>query len=568
MADNRRRKVYVEGPGGVRAPTIEIRAADSEQVLARLYDTSGPGSDARSGLAALRSPWVQSRRDTEEYEGRPVQVRDDGRGALWRGGSAEPWPGERRRPRRATGAPVTQLAYARRGEVTPEMHFVAVREQLSPEFVRSEVASGRAIIPSNVNHPEAEPMAIGRNFLVKVNANIGNSAVTSSVADEVEKLNWATHWGADTVMDLSTGRDIHTTREWILRNSPVPIGTVPIYQALEKVDGRPELLEWPVYRDTIIEQAEQGVDYFTVHAGVRLHYVPMTAKRVTGIVSRGGSIMAAWCLAHHEESFLYTHFDELCEIMARYDVAFSLGDGLRPGSLADANDEAQFAELDTLGELTEVAWSYGVQVMIEGPGHVPLDRVAENVVRQRAVCHDAPFYTLGPLTVDVAPGYDHITSAIGAAVIGMHGTAMLCYVTPKEHLGLPDRDDVKAGMIAYKIAAHAADVAKGHPGARAWDDALSQARFEFRWEDQFNLAMDPDTARAYHDATLPAEPAKTAHFCSMCGPKFCSMRISHDVRRIAAEQGGTPEDVVEEGLRAKAVEFVAGGAELYHAPTP
>jgi phosphomethylpyrimidine synthase len=461
---------------------------------------------------------------------------------------------------------VTQLAYARAGRVTEEMQFVAVREQMDPELVRAEVAAGRAIIPANVNHPESEPMAIGRRFLVKVNANIGNSAVTSSVAEEVEKLAWATRWGADTVMDLSTGPDIHTTREWILRNSAVPIGTVPVYQALEKVDGRPEELTWELYRDTVIEQAEQGVDYFTVHAGVLLRYVPLTASRVTGIVSRGGSIMAAWCLAHHQENFLYTHFAELCEVMAAYDVAFSLGDGLRPGSVADANDEAQLAELRTLGELTEVAWDHGVQVMIEGPGHVPLHRIAENVTLQQQWCHDAPFYTLGPLTTDVAPGYDHITSAIGAAVIGMHGTAMLCYVTPKEHLGLPGRDDVKAGMIAYKIAAHAADVAKGHPGARAWDDALSKARFEFRWDDQFDLSLDPETARAYHDETLPAAPAKTAHFCSMCGPKFCSMRISQDVRRLAEAQGVTAEEALEEGLRTKAVEFVAAGASLYHEP--
>ena len=459
--------------------------------------------------------------------------------------------------------PVTQLHYARRGTVTPEIEFVALREQVDPDVVRHEVASGRAIIPANVNHPESEPMAIGSKFLVKVNANIGNSAVSSSIEEEVEKLTWATRWGADTVMDLSTGPDIHTTREWILRNAPVPIGTVPIYQALEKVDGAPAELTWDLYRDTLVEQAEQGVDYFTVHAGVLLRYVPMTARRVTGIVSRGGSIMAAWCLAHHTENFLYTRFEEICEIMAAYDVAFSLGDGLRPGSIADANDEAQFAELRTLGELTEVAWRHDVQVMIEGPGHVPLHRIAENVTLQREVCHEAPFYTLGPLTTDVAPGYDHITSAIGAAVIGMHGTAMLCYVTPKEHLGLPDRDDVKQGMIAYKIAAHAADVAKGHPGAQAWDDALSAARFEFRWEDQFNLALDPGTARAYHDATLPAAPAKTAHFCSMCGPKFCSMRISHDVRALAESEGVSPEEALELGMRAKAVEFRSSGAEIY-----
>jgi phosphomethylpyrimidine synthase len=455
------------------------------------------------------------------------------------------------------------MHYARRGEVTPEMEFAAIRESVAPEMVRDELARGRAILPSNVNHPESEPMVIGRNFLVKVNANIGNSAVTSSVAEEVEKLTWATQWGADTVMDLSTGSDIHTTREWIVRNSPVPIGTVPIYQALEKVDGRAEDLSWEVYRDTIIEQAEQGVDYFTVHAGVLLRFVPLTARRVTGIVSRGGSILAAWCLAHHEENFLYTHFEELCDIMAAYDVAFSLGDGLRPGSIADANDDAQLAELATLGELTEIAWRHDVQVMIEGPGHVPMHKIKENVDLQVELCHEAPFYTLGPLTVDVAPGYDHITSAIGAAMIGMFGTAMLCYVTPKEHLGLPDRDDVKAGMIAYKIAAHAADLAKGHPGAQAWDDALSKARFEFRWEDQFNLSMDPETARSFHDATLPAEPAKTAHFCSMCGPKFCSMRISQDVRDYAKSHGIDAGEAVEVGLKEKAAEFRASGSEIY-----
>ena len=573
VAQPNRRKVYVEGPGGIRVPFVEITLhPPAGQSVAdppiRLYDTSGPGSVAEQGLPALRAPWIVGRGDTEEYEGRPASRRDDGRAAVRRAQGPETWPGRARRPRRATGSPVTQLHYALRGLVTEEMAFVAWREGVDPDTVRQEVAAGRAIIPANVNHPESEPMAIGRRFLVKVNANIGNSAVTSSVAEEVEKLTWATRWGADTVMDLSTGPDIHTTREWILRNAPVPIGTVPIYQALEKVDGRPEELTWEVYRDTVIEQAEQGVDYFTVHAGVLLRYVPLTASRVTGIVSRGGSIMAAWCLAHHEENFLYSHFGELCEIMACYDVAFSLGDGLRPGSVADANDEAQLSELRTLGELTEVAWRHGVQVMIEGPGHVPLDKIAENVTLQRQLCHDAPFYTLGPLTTDVAPGYDHITSAIGAAVIGMHGTAMLCYVTPKEHLGLPDRQDVKDGMIAYKIAAHAADVAKGHPGAREWDDALSKARFEFRWEDQFDLSVDPDTARAYHDVTLPAAPAKTAHFCSMCGPKFCSMRISQDVRRMAEAGGTTPEHVVEEGMRAKAVEFVTSGASLYHEPAP
>jgi phosphomethylpyrimidine synthase len=463
------------------------------------------------------------------------------------------------------GRTVTQMHYARRGEVTPEMEFVAVREGCAPEKVRDEIARGRAILPANVNHPESEPMVIGREFLVKVNANIGNSAVTSSVADEVDKLTWATRWGADTVMDLSTGADIHTTREWILRNSPVPIGTVPIYQALEKVDGSPEDLTWEVFRDTLVEQAEQGVDYFTIHAGVLLRYVPLTATRVTGIVSRGGSIMAAWCLAHHQENFLYTHFEEICEIMAAHDVAFSLGDGLRPGSVADANDEAQLSELRTLGELTEVAWRHDVQVMIEGPGHVPMHKIKENVDLQMEACHEAPFYTLGPLTTDVAPGYDHITSAIGAAMIAMWGTAMLCYVTPKEHLGLPDRDDVKQGVIAYKIAAHAADLAKGHPGAQAWDDALSKARFEFRWQDQFDLALDPGTARAYHDETLPAQPAKTAHFCSMCGPKFCSMRISQDVRDYAAAQGVDEAAALELGMKEKAVEFVARGASVYGA---
>jgi phosphomethylpyrimidine synthase len=515
--DNRRR-IYVDGAtNGVRVPFTEVALADSPgrdgplpNPAVRLYDTSGPGSDPLGGLPPLRGPWILGRGDVTEHEGRIPNRRDDGRSAVRRGGRVEAFPGQRRRPLIARGTePVTQLHYARRGDITPEMEFVAVREGMDPETVRAEVAAGRAIIPANVNHPESEPMVIGRRFLVKVNANIGNSAVTSSIADEVEKLSWATQWGADTVMDLSTGSDIHTTREWIVRNSPVPIGTVPIYQALEKVNGQPEELTWELYRDTVIEQAEQGVDYMTVHAGVLLRYIPLTANRLTGIVSRGGAIMAAWCLAHHQESFLYTHFEELCEVFADYDVAFSLGDGLRPGSIADANDEAQFSELRTLGELTQVAWRHDVQVMIEGPGHVPLHKIAENVRLQQELCHEAPFYTLGPLTTDMAPGYDHITSAIGAAVIGMHGTAMLCYVTPKEHLGLPDRDDVKAGMIAYKIAAHAADLAKGHPGAQAWDDALSKARFEFRWEDQFDLALDPGTAREYHDETLPAEPAKT-----------------------------------------------------------
>ncbi len=538
------RKIYMEGSRpGIRVPFREVSVGDSPghegpvpnpPVL--LYDTSGPGSDPATGLPALRRDWVIGRGDVSERPGRPASVRDDGRAAVRRaGGDARPSGAPRQVLSAATATPVTQLHYARKGEVTPEMEFVAIREGVDPEVVREEVAAGRAIIPANVNHPESEPMVIGRRFLVKVNANIGNSAVTSSIDEEVDKLNWAIRFGADTVMDLSTGPDIHTTREWIIRNSPVPIGTVPIYQALEKVDGRPEELTWELYRDTCIEQAEQGVDYFTVHAGVLAAYVPMTAGRVTGIVSRGGSIMAAWCLAHSQENFLTTHFEELCEILAAYDVAFSLGDGLRPGSIADANDEAQLAELRTLGQLAEVAWKHDVQVMIEGPGHVPLHKIPENVELERRWCHDAPFYTLGPLTTDIAPGYDHITSAIGAAVIGMHGTAMLCYVTPKEHLGLPDREDVKAGMIAYRIAAHAADLAKGHPGAQVRDDALSRARFEFRWEDQFELSLDPETARSYHDSTLPAEPAKTAHFCSMCGPKFCSMRITQDIRERYAE---------------------------------
>ncbi|HEY1634068.1 MAG TPA: phosphomethylpyrimidine synthase ThiC [Acidimicrobiales bacterium] len=558
-----RRKVYVEGGrSGVRVPFAEVDLAAGDPV--RLYDTSGPGSDPAEGLSPARRPWVLDRQDVEEVAGRAASLRDDGRAAVRRGEAVTGLQRSAPQPLRARRSrTVTQLHYARRGAVTPEMEFAALREGVAPETVRDELARGRAILPSNVNHPESEPMVIGRSFLVKVNANIGNSAVTSSVAEEVEKLSWATRWGADTVMDLSTGPDIHSTREWIVRNSPVPIGTVPIYQALEKVDGRAEDLSWEVYRDTIIEQAEQGVDYFTVHAGVLLGYVPLTARRVTGIVSRGGSILAAWCLAHHEENFLYTHFEELCEIMAAYDVAFSLGDGLRPGSIADANDDAQLAELATLGELTEVAWRHDVQVMIEGPGHVPMHKIKENVDLQMDLCHEAPFYTLGPLAVDVAPGYDHITSAIGAAMIGMFGTAMLCYVTPKEHLGLPDREDVKQGMIAYKIAAHAADLAKGHPGAQSWDDALSKARFEFRWEDQFNLAMDPETARSFHDVTLPAEPAKTAHFCSMCGPKFCSMRISQDVRDYAEAHGIGDTEAVEVGLREKAAEFRASGSKIY-----
>ncbi|MHB8467919.1 MAG: phosphomethylpyrimidine synthase ThiC [Acidimicrobiales bacterium] len=555
-----RRRVHVEGPGGIRVPFTEvIQTAPNPPV--RLYDTSGPGSDPAIGLPPARSGWITGRGDVEAYEGRTISLRDDGR----RGTTATQFQGAQRRPLRAlAGRRVTQLHYARDGQITPEMEFVAVREGLEASVVRDEVARGRAIIPANINHPESEPMAIGRNFLVKINANIGNSAVTSSVAEEVEKLSWATRWGADTVMDLSTGPNIHTTREWIVRNAPVPIGTVPIYQALEKVDGRAEDLSWDVYRDTIIEQCEQGVDYMTVHAGVLLRYVPLTAARVTGIVSRGGSILAAWCLAHHTENFLYTNFEELCEIFAAYDVAFSLGDGLRPGSIADANDEAQLSELRTLGELTEVAWRHDVQVMIEGPGHVPMHKIKENVELQMELCHEAPFYTLGPLTTDVAPGYDHITSAIGAAMIGWYGTAMLCYVTPKEHLGLPDRDDVKDGVIAYKIAAHAADLAKGHPMAQAWDDALSKARFEFRWDDQFNLSMDPDTARSYHDETLPAEPAKTAHFCSMCGPKFCSMRISQDIRDYAAAHQVSEDHAIELGMKEKSAEFVAAGASVYH----
>ena len=562
---NGRRKIYVDGPDGIRVPFTEV-ALHGTTPAVHLYDTSGPGSDPDTGLPSLRAPWIDSRGDVERYEGRPAQRRDDGRAVVRSGTEQATFPSTRAPVRAKPGARVTQLHYARRGDITPEMQFVARREGLEPEFVRDEVARGRAIIPANVNHPESEPMAIGRNFLVKINANIGNSAVSSSIAEEVEKLTWATRWGADTVMDLSTGASIHTTREWIIRNSPVPIGTVPIYQALEKVDGKAEDLNWEVYRDTIVEQCEQGVDYITVHAGVLLRYVPMTARRVTGIVSRGGSIMAAWCLAHHRENFLYTNFEELCELLSSYDVAFSLGDGLRPGSIADANDEAQLSELRTLGELTEVAWRHDVQVMIEGPGHVPMHKIKENMDLQLELCHEAPFYTLGPLTTDVAPGYDHITSAIGAAMIGWYGTAMLCYVTPKEHLGLPNRQDVKDGVIAYKIAAHAADLAKGHPGAQAWDDALSTARFEFRWEDQFNLSLDPDTARAYHDETLPAEPAKTAHFCSMCGPKFCSMRISQDIREYAAEHGVAEEQAIELGLKEKSVEFVAAGASVYAAP--
>ncbi len=537
-------KVYLEGPHGIRVPVREIALAGGEPPL-RVYDPSGPqGCDVRQGLPRPRQAWIDARDvDTIPIIAPAPSVLPSFRPSVTRGRST-----------------VTQLHYARRGDITPEMEFVALREGLAPEFVRDEVARGRAIIPANINHAELEPMAIGRNFLVKINANIGNSAVSSSIEEEVDKLRWATLWGADTVMDLSTGRNIHETREWIIRNSAVPIGTVPIYQALEKVGGVAEDLTWEVYRDTLIEQAEQGVDYFTVHAGVLLRYVPLTAKRVTGIVSRGGSIMAKWCLAHHQENFLYTRFQEICEIMARYDVSFSLGDGLRPGSIADANDEAQFAELKTQGELNEIAWKHDVQVMNEGPGHIPMHLIRENMEKQLEWCKEAPFYTLGPLTTDIAPGYDHITSAIGAAMIGWYGCAMLCYVTPKEHLGLPNRDDVKAGVIAYKIAAHAADLAKGHPRAREWDDALSRARFDFRWRDQFNLALDPVTALAYHDETLPADGAKVAHFCSMCGPKFCSMRISQDIRAAAEAEEA------EQGMAAKAAEFRERGGEIYVAP--
>lgn len=578
----------------------------------RVYDTSGPWGDpslrcdVREGLPALRREWIIARGDVEEYAGREVKPQDNG--YLTRGAEAlarvkdrgrlEEFPGLRRAPLRAkAGRRVTQMHYARRGQITPEMEFVAIRENLgraaafeaarhddraslfhqhagesfgaaipahvTPEFVRQEVARGRAIIPANINHPEAEPMIIGRNFLVKINANIGNSSVSSSIEEEVEKMRWAIRWGADTVMDLSTGRNIHATREWIIRNSPVPIGTVPIYQALEKVGGKAEDLTWEVFRDTLIEQAEQGVDYFTIHAGVRLAYIPLTARRMTGIVSRGGSIIAKWCLAHHKENFLYTHFREICEIMAAYDVSFSLGDGLRPGSIADANDEAQFAELETLGELTRIAWEHDCQVMIEGPGHIPMHLIKENVDKQLEICHEAPFYTLGPLTTDIAPGYDHITSAIGAAMIGWFGTAMLCYVTPKEHLGLPNKQDVKDGVIAYKIAAHAADLAKGHPGAQLWDNALSKARFEFRWEDQFNLALDPEIAREYHDETLPQEGAKLAHFCSMCGPHFCSMKITQDVREYAAQKGLDEQSALAAGMREKSEEFKQSGTEIY-----
>jgi phosphomethylpyrimidine synthase len=637
------RKVYVAGSlhPDIRVPFREISLATTKTISGqievnepvRVYDTSGPWGDGtvaldvEQGLPPLRADWIRSRGDVEEIEGRRVTPIDDGylsekHAANSNGRNGKPSSilhspsSPRRRPLRATSHAVTQLWYARQGIVTPEMEFIAIRENMrvasdpgsarasrvpfgaSPngpsreiarndldfrhpgsepianrqsaignpitaEFVRAEVARGRSIIPANINHPESEPMIIGRNFLVKINANIGNSAVASSIEEEVEKMRWATKWGADTVMDLSTGKNIHATREWIIRNSPVPIGTVPIYQALEKVGGRAEELTWEIYRDTLIEQAEQGVDYFTVHAGVLLRYIPMTARRATGIVSRGGSIMAKWCLAHHQESFLYTKWDEICEIMAAYDVSFSIGDGLRPGSIADANDEAQFAELYTQGELTQRAWKQHVQVMNEGPGHVPMHMIKENMEKQLEWCDEAPFYTLGPLTTDIAPGYDHITSAIGAAMIGWYGCAMLCYVTPKEHLGLPNKKDVKDGVIAYKIAAHAADLAKGHPGAQYRDNAVSKARFEFRWEDQFNLSLDPETAREFHDETLPQEGAKTAHFCSMCGPHFCSMKITEDVRKYAAEQGDRKEEAVQLGMQEKAMEFTKKGAEVY-----
>ena len=595
------RKVYVAGSRpDIRVPMREISQSDTPAAMGAeknpsicVYDCSGPYTDPqakidiRKGLPALRQRWIEERGDSEEL----AQLSS----AYGRGREADPALAAmrfdlKRKPRRAkAGMNVSQMHYARRGIVTPEMEFIAIRENqkreglselllrqhpgeafgagipkvITPEFVRDEVARGRAVIPANINHPEAEPMIIGRNFLVKINANIGNSALGSSIQEEVEKMTWSIRWGGDTVMDLSTGKNIHETREWIVRNAPVPIGTVPIYQALEKVDGRAEELTWEIFRDTLIEQAEQGVDYFTIHAGVLLRYIPMTAKRMTGIVSRGGSILAKWCLAHHKENFLYTHFEDICEIMKAYDVAFSLGDGLRPGSINDANDEAQIGELKTLGELTDIAWKHEVQTIIEGPGHVPMHLIKENMELQLKHCKEAPFYTLGPLVTDIAPGYDHITSAIGAAMIGWFGTAMLCYVTPKEHLGLPDKDDVKDGIIAYKIAAHAADLAKGHPGAQIRDNALSKARFEFRWDDQFNLGLDPDKAREFHDETLPQEGAKLAHFCSMCGPHFCSMKITQDVRDFAAAQGVSEEEALKKGMEQKAVEFVGSGAEVY-----
>ncbi len=592
------RKIYSSGTihNELRVPMREITLTKRDDAAAPepslvVYDTSGPYTDPkveidlRNGLAPLRLPWILGRGDAESHAGRAVRPEDNGRRNNSESLDVERFPDASRRPklRAKRGGNVSQMHYARCGVITPEMEFVAIREnqklesyrelvkhqhpgesfgaaiprEITPEFVRDEVARGRAIIPANVNHPETEPMIIGRNFLVKINANIGNSAISSSIDEEVEKMVWAIRWGADTVMDLSTGKNIHETREWILRNSPVPIGTVPIYQALEKVGGKAEELTWDIFRDTLIEQAEQGVDYFTIHAGVLLRYVPLTAKRITGIVSRGGSILAKWCLAHHKENFLYTHFEDICEIMKTYDVAFSLGDGLRPGCIADANDAAQFGELETLGELTKIAWNHDVQVMIEGPGHVPMHMIKENMDKQLAICGEAPFYTLGPLTTDIAPGYDHITSAIGAAMIGWFGTAMLCYVTPKEHLGLPDREDVKEGVIAYKIAAHAADLAKGHPGAQLRDDVLSKARFEFRWEDQFNLSLDPDRARAFHDETLPQDGAKVAHFCSMCGPQFCSMKITQDVRDYAAKLGVDDSEAIQVGMSEKAAEFRA-----------
>ena len=617
------KRVYVRGQtrDDIRVPMREIELSETKgfngqievNEPVRVYDCSGPWGDpsfegdVEQGLPALRRQWILERGDVEEYEGRAVKPEDDGYlSEVHAQNAAESaknrlvqYPGLIRKPLRASkGHPVTQMWYAKQGIVTPEMEYIAVREnqglealrgqigdeaprnsllkqhpgnsfgaaipkEITPEFVRDEVARGRAIIPSNVNHPELEPMIIGRNFLVKINANIGNSAVASSIEEEVEKMRWSTKWGADTVMDLSTGKNIHATREWIIRNSAVPIGTVPIYQALEKVNGKAEELSWEVYRDTLIEQCEQGVDYFTIHAGVLLRYIPLTAQRMTGIVSRGGSILAKWCLAHHKENFLYTNWNEICEIMAAYDVSFSIGDGLRPGSLADANDEPQFGELKVQGELTTRAWEHGVQVMNEGPGHVPMHMIQENMEKQLEWCHEAPFYTLGPLTTDIAPGYDHITSGIGAAMIGWYGCAMLCYVTPKEHLGLPNKQDVKDGVIAYKIAAHAADLAKGHPGAQYRDNALSKARFEFRWEDQFNLSLDPVTAREYHDETLPAEGAKSAHFCSMCGPSFCSMKITEDVRQYAAEQGLSEEEALQKGMAEKSKEFVEKGAEVY-----
>ncbi len=555
------KKVYLSGSRGIRVPMREIAMSSEGTVRPlRIYDTSGPYTDSeiqldlRRGLPRLRLPWILARGpyDCSKTGYRPIEGNSDASVSL-------PWKREVLRGR----GNVTQMHFARKGEITPEMEFVALRENCDPEFVREEVARGRAIIPASINHPESEPMAIGRNFLVKINANIGNSVMASSIEEEVEKMIWAIQWGADTVMDLSTGRNIHEIREWIVRNSPVPVGTVPIYQALEKVGGKAEDLTWEIFRDTLIEQADQGVDYFTIHAGVLLRYIPLTAKRLAGIVSRGGAILAKWCLAHHQENFIYERFDEICEIMSAYDIAFSLGDGLRPGSIADANDEAQFAELETLGELTLRAWAHDCQVMIEGPGHVPMHLIKENVDRQIEVCHEAPFYTLGPVVTDIAPGYDHITSAIGAAMIGWYGTAMLCYVTPKEHLGLPDRKDVRDGVIAYRIAAHAADLAKGHPGARLRDDALSRARFEFRWEDQFNLSLDPETARRFHDETLPQEGAKLAHFCSMCGPRFCAMQITREVREYAAQIGTSEEKALEAGMAQKSREFLEKGAEIY-----